>query len=267
MDELKQKLVEMMSWFHDFCVENGLTYYISCGTMLGAIRHGGFIPWDDDIDIAMPRECYEQLERIMKNNVFHDKYILETPNTNAGDFFYPFSKLYDTQTTLIENTKYKIKRGIYLDIFPIDGLGNSIEECKKEFRQINLLNKLLLLKVAGFRKGRDLYKNFGVALFRMIPINPKKILEKVCKKHAERSINDYEYCGVLAGNFNEIIHKKIYGKPTLYSFENIQIYGVEHPNEYLSSVYGDWKKLPPIDKQISQHDYIHLDLKRSYFSH
>ena len=115
-NKLKPMLVEMMGWFHNFCVNHNLRYYAAGGTMLGAIRHKGFIPWDDDIDIVMPRTDYEKLEQLMKNQVCK-RYLLETPNTDAKDFFYTFSKLYDTETTLIENTKYKIKRGIYLDIF------------------------------------------------------------------------------------------------------------------------------------------------------
>ena len=264
MDELKKKLVDMMKWFHEFCVKNDLIYYISCGTMLGAVRHSGFIPWDDDIDVSMPRDDYNRLEQIMANNVFDNKYILETPNTKEKDYFYPFSKLYDTETTLIENTRYQIKRGIYIDIFPIDGLGNDMHECKKKYRSINFLNKLLLLRVAGFRKERAFYKNLGIAIFRMIHIDSKKLLKRVCRKHSERDIKDFEYCGVLTGSFNEIVHKSVYGKPTLYNFENIQVYGVEYPDQYLVSLYGDWKQLPPIKKQVSQHDYCYINLNASY---
>ena len=87
--KLKCELVEMMKFFHLFCNENDLTYYALGGTMLGAMRHHGFIPWDDDIDIGMPRADYEKLEDLMTNQSNH-KYVLETQNSNSKDYYYPF---------------------------------------------------------------------------------------------------------------------------------------------------------------------------------
>jgi len=115
--ELQKYLLEMIRWFHDFCESHNLRYYALGGTMLGAVRHQGFIPWDDDLDVGMPREDYEKLYTLMK---YHpgDRYMLETPYSDAPEFNYCFSKLYDTETTLVENLKYKIKRGLYIDFSP-----------------------------------------------------------------------------------------------------------------------------------------------------
>ena len=264
-NKLKPMLVEMMGWFHNFCVNHNLRYYAAGGTMLGAIRHKGFIPWDDDIDIVMPRTDYEKLEQLMKNQVCK-RYLLETPNTDAKDFFYTFSKLYDTETTLIENTKYKIKRGIYLDIFPLDGMGNSEKESRKHFRKIEKANNLLLSKIAGIRKGRSFIKNTVVRVFRVVPLNEKKLLNKVVRLCAEKDWDKCAYGGnpVGAWRFKEIMRKEIMGTPTLYKFENIEIFGAEMADEYLKHLYGDWRKLPPIEKRVSHHDYILCDLNQSY---
>ena len=263
--ELKNKLTEMMAWFHQFCIDNNLTYYVLGGTMLGAMRHGGFIPWDDDIDVGMPREDYNKLAALLENKTVGN-YLMETPNTTEKDFYYPFSKIYDTKTTLIENTKSQIKRGIYLDIFPLDGIGNSMEESEKNFKKVQRLNNYRLLKVAGFRKGRKFYKNIGVALFRLIPINAKKILKKLDRECAKFDFYDYEYCGNLVGawGLKEIVPKDVMGTPKLYKFENIFVYGVEKPDEYLTSLYGDWRQLPPVEKRITHHDFVLCDLNKSY---
>ena len=263
--KLKRMLIDMMRWFHDFCVENNLRYYAAGGTMLGAVRHKGFIPWDDDIDIIMPRADYTKLEQLMKTQQ-NKKYILETPNTDAKDYYYTFSKLYDIQTTLIENTKYKIKRGIYLDIFPLDGMGNSLEESRRHFKKIENANNLLLSKITGVRKGRSFIKNIAVRFFRLIPLNEKKLLKKVVRLCASRNWDECLYGGnpVGAWRFKEIMHKEIMGVPTLYKFENIEIYGVEKADEYLTHLYGDWRKLPPAEKRVSHHDYIFCDLNQSY---
>lgn len=262
--ELKQKLLNMLKWFHAFCKEHGLRYYALGGTMLGAVRHKGFIPWDDDVDLGMPRGDYEKLIDLTRD--LKGKYVLETPYTKEKNFFYSFSKLYDTETTLVENTKYKIKRGIYLDVFPLDGIGDSYEESRNNYKKITRLNNLLMLKVAGFRKGRKLYKNLGVALFRIIPLNPKKILYKLDKTCAALSFDDKAFVGNLTGawGFREVVPYDVMGTPALYDFEDLQIYGAAKPDEYLTSLYGDWRKLPPIEKQVTHHDFIEINLNKSY---
>ncbi len=265
MNDLQKRLVDILKWFHEFCVNNGITYYVLGGTMLGAVRHKGFIPWDDDIDVGLPRGDYEKLITIMNDKVFEEKFVLEQPLKNK-DFIYPYCKIYDTTTTLVENAKVKIKRGIYIDVFPLDGIGNSREEVRDNYKKIKNLNTLITLKVVGFRKGRKLYKNIGVALFRLVPLNAGKMLAKLVKKCSQYSYDDCVYCGNLLGNWGEreIVPQEVMGKPTLYEFENIKVYGAEKPDEYLTSLYGDWRKLPPKEKQVTHHDYLELDLDKSY---
>lgn len=263
-NELKKKLVKMMKWFHDFCVENNLKYYAAGGTMLGAIRHEGFIPWDDDIDVLMPRKDYNILSELLANPV--ENYVLETPNTQAKDFYYPFSKLYDTTTTLVENTKYKIRRGIYIDIFPLDGFGMTKEESLKNFNKTKMIYNLLLSKVTGINKNRNLLKNLAVICFKLIPINPKYLLRKLTKKCEEIDWEDSLWGGnpVGAWRFKEIMPKSVMGTPRLYRFEDIEIYGAENADEYLTRLYGNWRELPPENKRCSHHDYIELDLNKPY---
>lgn len=265
-DELKTRLVEMVSWFHDFCQCNNLRYYALGGTMLGAVRHSGFIPWDDDIDIGMPRADYERLEELLAGKK-NGKYVLETPNTEAEDFYYPFTKLYDTTTTLIENTRCRIKRGIYLDIFPLDGIGNTEQESRNNYELVNRKRNFLLTRTGGIRKGRSLYKNLAVIAARFIPgINNKKLLADVVKECRKYDYDSCEWCGNLVGawGFKEIMPRSIMGKPTPYKFESITVFGAEDADGYLTSLYGDWRKLPPEDKRVTHHDYVMCDLHKSY---
>lgn len=264
LKKLQSKLLIMLEWFHEFCVNNNLTYYLCGGSMLGAARHQGFIPWDDDIDVMMPREDIKKLEELLNNT--SGKYVLESPTTDAKDYLYSFSKLYDTTTILVENTKHKIKRGIYLDIFPLDGMGNTWEDAEKHMTKIRKTFNLLLCKTTGIRKGRKWYKNAAVFLFRAIPLNEKKLLRKLVSLCEERSWNDCELSGNPVGAYamKEIMPKSVYGTPTLYKFEDIEVYGVENYDEYLTRIYGEWQKLPPEEKRVSHHDYIDLDLETSY---
>lgn len=265
MNQFQEKLLEMISWFHQFCVENNLRYYALGGTMLGTVRHGGFIPWDDDLDVGMPRKDYEILEKLMRN-LNDDRYTLETPNSLAKDFCYPYFKLYDKTTTLVENQKYKIKRGLYIDIFPLDGLGNSLDEAKYKYRRIDFLRNILLMKTCGLRNGRSFYKNALIYLARIIPINEKKLIKSVSSPNGITDFDSSVFGGNVFGawRFKEIMPIIIFGKPTLYKFENIYIFGVERAEDYLKHQYGDWKKLPPKDKRVSHHDYIKCNLNKSW---
>ncbi len=265
MTEIQIKLVDMLRWFHDLCVENNLRYYAIGGTMLGTARHQGFIPWDDDVDVGMPHEDIEKLRDIISRNA-SDRYAFEAPETEATDYFYPFYKLYDTSTTLVENTKYAIKRGIYIDIFPLDGTGDTLEESEKNCKKVMFLKNLLMAKVGGFRKGRKFYKNLVVAIFRLIPVNDKKILHRLVAQCKKIKWDDSAWGGNLVGawGMREIMPREIMGTPKLYKFENIEIYGVQKSDEYLTKMYGDWRKLPPEEKRVTHHDYILCDLNKSY---
>jgi lipopolysaccharide cholinephosphotransferase len=140
---VQRKLKEMFLVFHNFCVDNQLTYIALGGTMLGAARHQGFIPWDDDIDVGMPRKDYEKLTILLTNKKI-GSCILETSDSPDRNYCFAYAKLYDTTSTLIENTKQQLIRGVYIDIFPLDGLGNSVEEAKRNYKTIDNLMKLLI---------------------------------------------------------------------------------------------------------------------------
>lgn len=266
--KLKSMLLEMLCWFHDFCVRHDLVYYAQGGTMLGAVRHQGFIPWDDDIDVGMPRRDYIRFQQLMREQP-QGPYILETPETENEDFFYPITKLYDPRTTLIENTRYQIKRGIYMDIFPLDGAGDSEEEAMAHFAKIRSRRNLLLTLTTGLRRGRKLYKNLSVILMRMVPdwiLNKKKLLlslDMLCRtKDFERSL----WVGNMMGNWmqREIMPRSIYDTPTAYCFEGQMIFGARDYDAYLTHLYGNWRELPPVEKRKTHHDFVRMDLEESY---
>ena len=266
LNDLQIKLLEMLRFFHLFCEKHNLTYYIQGGTMLGAVRHHGFIPWDDDIDVGMPRNDYEKLNNF--TGIIEGKYLFETVYSDDIQYCLPFSKLYDTTTTLIENTQQKTKRGIYIDIFPLDGIGNDEREAKKKYRSIQFYKSILNLRTIENRKGRALYKNAAISIVKIIPksiISEKKVclaINNACKR------NDF-YASLWGGNligawgWKEVMPISIYGEPTLYQFEDMMVYGAKHYDEYLTHLYGNWRNLPPIDKRVSHHDFF-VDLNKSY---
>lgn len=262
-------LLDMLEFFHTTCVELNLNYYAVGGTMLGAKRHNGFIPWDDDIDIAMPRKDYEILIREFNSRFGKSKYALEYPSEQNPEYTYLYAKLYDTDTTLVEQARKPIKRGVYLDIFPLDGIGDNLEEAKLNYSPILKRIRWHYWFVCSYTKYKVFSKKVLVFLARIINVlfvSERKLNNRINSMCKQRDFYKSEYVGNLLGAwaYKEIVRREYLGKPTEYDFCGITIYGVEKPHEYLSSIYGDYMKLPPEEKRVSHHDYINIDLNKSY---
>lgn len=267
LSPVQTKLLEMLGWFHRYCHEHGLRYYIVGGSMLGTVRHGGFIPWDDDIDVVLPRPDYDRLLSTFTEKTDH--YLLESPYTGNADYFYTYAKLYDTDTTLTEKTKRNCRRGIYIDVFPLDGVGRDEGEMEANFAKIDRLNMFLMTRTCAIRKDRSFYKNAAIALSRLVPsflVKDRELVVKVDKLAASFGYEDSIYVANLMGSYRkkEVMEKRIFGKPTEYKFENIVVDGVEHYDEFLTHIYGDWRKLPPEEKRKTAHEYVEIDLRKSW---
>ena len=273
MDDLRKTqllLTDMLKVFHDICIEHSLRYYAIGGTALGAARHQGFIPWDDDIDIGMPRPDYEQFIRIFNKEQKNKRYILESCRSSDPLYLYPYSKIYDTQTTLIEIVQKPIKRGIFLDIFPLDGAGNNKQDSARLAKKIDFWLNLKNLTSVSLKdkKKRSLLKKLAILFFSkgtrlLFPYEyTRNKIDSLCQTF------DYEGSEIItnysgAYRDKEFVKKSFFGKPKLYPYETIQIYCPEDLDSYLTKIYGDWKNPPPKEKQIAHHSYF-LDLNHSY---
>jgi len=270
LSPLQSEMLQMIKWFHNFCIKKDITYYVVGGTMLGTARHQGFIPWDDDIDVGVPRKDYNRLLTLgVELEKSHGKYVLESYHNGNDDYEYPYAKLYNTSTMLIENKRKKPKRGIFIDIFPLDGIGISKEDALRNFVPIKRKLNLLASRSCAVRDGRTFMKNMAVRVVGIFPeflVGAHKLISQIDELCEKRDFDDYEFVGNIVGNWREkeIMSRACFGKPTLYLFEDTQIYGVEDYDGYLSCLYRDWRKLPPKEKQKSEHDFIQLDLEHSY---
>lgn len=267
MNEMQTKLFENFKWLINFMNENGIRYYVIGGTMLGAVRHKGFIPWDDDIDIGIPRSDYEKLIKLFDKQI--DDYILESPKNDDKEYLYNFAKVYDVRTTMIEHLKKDVVRGVYIDVFPLDGMGDDYDQAIKDYKKIDKKNMLLAVKTTTHRKGRKWWKNLASKLGWFIPLNCKKATKAIDEMSAKRNFDDCKYVGNLVGTarFKEIMPREFFGKPTKYEFEGMEVTGPEKYDEYLTKLYKNWRQLPPEDKRYTAHDFIYLDLKNSWYNY
>ena len=268
MNDFQIKVFEIMKWFHSICLMNNLRYYMLGGTMLGAIRHKGFIPWDDDADFGMPRNDYEKFIEIT-NNLNDNSFVVESYHNGNKDFPYPFVKVYDKNTTLIEDLRIPIKRGLYIDVFPLDGTGITKKESdgfqRKCFHKINYVNT----KTCKLSKKRKLYKNVAICLSRLIPpysINHIKTSRRLNMFVSKKSFEASNFLANFFGAWQkkETMPKSVFGEARIYSFEGFDFFGPSDYDSYLKNLYNDYMSLPPVEKRGNHHSYLSFDLNKSY---
>lgn len=268
MNDLQEKILNILKWTDQMCRTNNIRYYLMGGSMLGAVRHHGFIPWDDDVDIAVPRKDYERLYELLIN-MQHDKYCVETYSNQNADYIYPYMKIYDKTTTVVENTSNKLKRGVFLDVFPIDGMGVCGDEEMKHFKKIRFNVNLLSAKTCCWSKERKLYKNLAIIAAKFIPLGRgyNGLLGKIDRLCRKYDYDASEYVGVLSGTYGEkeLMPQNYYGTPTEYEFEGIKVFGVEQYDNYLKKLYNNYMQMPPVEKRVSPHCFVCCELDVPYF--
>lgn len=246
LKQRQQVSLEIMKNVHNFCCENGIKYYIISGTLLGAIRHKGFIPWDDDIDIMMPRPDYEKFLNTYKD----DNYRILKPQEGM----YSYAKVYDIRTIKYEDDKdYRNKKalGIDIDIFVLDGIVNDKTVLDKIYRKEMILEKLIVLANQPIMK-KGLFKSIN----RIIPrIIGSKNLVNMREKNASQfdyDKSDYvvrmRYC---SKGFTGIMNKTDYDPPVLVDFDDVQLFAPKNYDLWLTNFYGDYMKMPPKEKQVA----------------
>ena len=257
---LQRKIIGNLEAIDAVCREHGLRYYLWAGTMLGAVRHKGFIPWDDDMDICMPRPDYEQLISNWREWL-PQPYEVIAPETDPT-YPYPFAKIEDASTTVLERPDFKFLEGVYIDVFPIDGAPADEQKRKSHFKYYKFWRHLLFLRGRDpFKHGKGPRSWFPWLLHKVYSLEDlqNKVKDYMTKYPYDTSDYVCDYDDGLRG----VIEKRILGTPQVYPFEDKQFLGVEHYDEYLSNKYGNYMQLPPKEKQI-QHHFFRLDLNRPY---
>lgn len=255
---LKLELVKALNEFDHYCKANNLKYSLAYGTALGAVRHHGFIPWDDDIDVMMPRSDYEKLEKIYQ----HDIYDFYTQKRHQP-YAYAYGKLVNTNTRLIErNVKEKYELGVYIDIFPVDFYVKSAEkEIFKNARKIENALHFIALKFTFRNINIRLCLKYLVIIllrvFLFISRNTPMILVEKLEKYLKKFYNDSEDMKVIVGGSENECDFKDSDFDSLIpiDFEEKTFMILKDYDRYLKNVYGDYMKLPPKSKRVSNHNF------------
>lgn len=264
MNEIQQKLLEIAKEYIKVCEKLNLRYFASGGTVLGAMRHGGFIPWDDDMDFQMPRKDYEIF--VKEGQKYLPDYLFVQIHDTDKKYLMPFAKVRDSRTTAIDKyySNLKINQGLWIDIFPLDDLPLSIRKQKL----LNWFdNQFLRRRYMPHRyKMKGFKTKFANTMVRICL--PSKTLaykwsKYIAVKYSFKNEGNF-YWNNVDGRFIYHMKKEWFDNFKLVKFEDIEIRVPFDVLEFLEDHYGDWKQLPPKENQVTNHEFSIVDLSKSY---
>ena len=258
LDTIKQTQLRIVDVIHQLCVKNGIKYYIIGGTLIGAVRHNGFIPWDIDIDIAMPRDDYERFKLLAKENLGESYQYYDY--TLSKNYWRPHAIVFDPKTKVY--LKYDAinrctdQTGIYIDIFPLD---NAPDDKKLREKQAGRLLRLRKFKAYRLSYSYSPKKHIVFAHHCVSAMLSMFVSVQAINKLQQREMCRYNgiQTSCLCSMASQYAYKKqcmpreIYGTPVLLPFEGREYYAPERYTEYLTRLYGNYMELPPIEKRQS----------------
>ncbi len=255
-------LMDMYLAFAEVCNQYGLKYYVVWGSLLGAIRHNGFIPWDDDFDVAMPREDYDVFLKVANNNFRHPLF-LQTPYTDPG-YFVSWAKLRNSTTTAISKmtNHRRFNQGMFFDIFPMDDcdVDKMVEEREEIFKRVKRLGVAMRHgnPMLGERQMQD-----ELMYWTDNPEKEYEEMEKIASAH--HGLQNYYVAVLTTGDVRKKVWPKdLFEKTISHKFENIEVLIPSGFEELLKIQYGDYLAFPPKERRGITHSDMIIDPDKPY---
>lgn len=258
--KVQELTIELLKVFIDICEKNNLRYYFTGGALIGVLRHKGFIPWDDDIDVGMPRKDYDKFLKIMAKRAPKGYGICNRQTDKNWHF--AMSQFVDMESEItIHLAEEERKAHIWIDVFPLDGLPSG--KIARWIRVKNILVHRYLVQIAFIstqvdaKRSRPWYEKMILNFFKVIPIgkmiNTNKVLDHLEKILRKSDFDKAEYAGNMLGRYREreVVPKKYFGQPKKGKFENISVNIPEMSHELQTALYGDYMKLPPEKERVA----------------
>lgn len=254
-EELKQIQLEILDVLVDFCDKNGIKYWLDSGTLLGAIRHNGYIPWDDDIDTGMLRPDFDRfIHEFNASNPRYKVYCIE----NNPEFYFVQAKVLDTYTTLYEPDEKGAKLSVNIDIFVYDNAPDDEKELKKAFDRRDFYRTCNILRTLNNRPSGNAFRRLYVRILRlMVKVHRK---DYYCKKMLDNSKKYINQDTKRVGNFSSFsrvaCNKRVFSSFDEHIFEG-KMYKIPIGyDEWLRAFYNDYMQLPPEKDRVTHHKFI-----------
>lgn len=255
LQEIQQCELELMKEFDSAARKNGLRYSLCAGTLLGAVRHRGFIPWDDDIDITMSRPDFDKLIRLNRQGGLFPSFI-RLSCLEDGTLDSPYIKLFDTRTSIIEhNFTQKDVQSLWIDIFPVDGLPENEEEIRRIYRIAMPLSRMNVVSVvnSGYGKNRLIIFLKNTLIKPAARLIGRRNIALMQKKLAlSHPYETYPKCGMVSWAYDgpgQALTKEEYEDLIELQFEGCSFTAFRAWDKYLTGVFGDYMTLPPEDER------------------
>ena len=263
--EIRARLVQMLDDLLAYCNKHGLTCFLVGGTLLGAIRHKGFIPWDDDIDVGIPRDDYEELRELARTEPIGGHYAFAFGDD--GSYSSPYGQMIDLDTRLRRaSTEYLLESAVtahlYIDIFPVDGYPDTAEETKRFIRRVTFLRKAVKYSRSKFGRGtsgfRTILKFFPVFVTHLL--GNRFLVRRMVREASKYPYESANYIGISANALYGVGER--YRKDEAFPLIEVPFEGKQYPavacyDGYLTGIYGNYMELPPEEKRKSHHIQVY----------
>lgn len=263
-EQLKNRCVEILSYLDNICRKNDIQYYLAYGTVIGAVRHKGFIPWDDDIDICMTRENFYKLAKTLKEDG-ESRFKLLWVGSDSH-YTLPLPKVIDTETELfIKSQKPQKRLGVFVDVFILDNVPNDEKTRERFFKKLEKYEHLWTISQYKRTKlknptiravvKRILYTGVYWTNPRFFAVKLEKLARKYYGTDCER-IGTMSWAG--SNRRKQAMKKEIFGEKggVELFFENKKYFAPEQYDKYLKTFYNDYMQLPPEDQRVSNHTMV-----------
>lgn len=259
LTQVRRIQLEILDSIHAFCQEKGLRYAMAYGTLIGAVRHGGYIPWDDDIDIMMPRPDYDIFIKSYQSEENRVIDLAESPV--CVEMFAKISRV----GTYMEDVYGRVLWGVNVDVFPIDGYPSPGNEATvNQLFHLNGLTPVVCPFYRAVRKNKPIWF-FKYAVKRVLHPSIPNVLDlkmSISTRLREQSFEEASYAGAYFGDagLNEFMEKEIFCSFTQVKFEGNCYPAPAQYDIYLRNLYGDYMTLPPEDQRVLRHCYKYYSI-------
>ena len=261
--EIQEVSLEILKDIHKFCEQNNIYYTLCGGSLIGAIRHHGFIPWDDDIDIAMPRPDYEKFIHTYQSS---NGYKLFSREIEGGDSVYiAYTRVCEMERTFVDSSKFpwsEHKTGVWIDVMPLDGAYDDITKETKRWKKANaiwhkgLRSRYALMKFSDATGVSKFLKVLFCKLFFKRKYYYLDRLIQISKECAYEQTTYYSDLAIMHYGMREYNPQSYLMNRILVQFEDHQFYIISGYDAWLRNIYGNYMQLPPLSERKKSHDTI-----------